>query len=104
MKNPSFRGFGMVGLLVGRHRRRGPTNKSPGRLADRGLVYELFQTLVGVVLPDYDHYDDASLLNSFASHATQLAHGCSYPGTVRVSVFVADRTFRAAQRYCRSAA
>ena len=63
-----------MGLLAGRHRLRGPTNKSPDRLADRGLVYELFQALVGAVLPDYDHYDDASLLNSFASHATQLPH------------------------------
>ena len=98
-----------MGLLVGRHRRRGPTNKSPGRLADRGLVYELFQALVGAVLPDYDHYDDASLLNSFASHATHATtrvsnrqgnheSGCTYPGTVRVSVFVVDHAFRAAQR------
>jgi hypothetical protein len=62
-------------------------------------VYELFQALVGAVLPDNDH--DASLLNSSASHAahattrvsnTQRDHksGCTYPGTVRVSVFVAD--------------
>jgi len=38
------------------------------------LGYELFQALVGAVLPNYDHHDDASLLNSFASHATQLPH------------------------------
>jgi hypothetical protein len=37
MKNPSFRGFCMVGLLVGRHRQRSPQTESPRRLADRGL-------------------------------------------------------------------
>lgn len=57
-----------MGLLVGRHRQRGPIKKSPRRLADRGLGYELFQALVGAALPDYDDYD-ASLLNSFTSHA-----------------------------------
>ena len=98
-----------MGLLVGRHRQRGPTNKSPRRLADRGLVYELFQALVGASFPDNDHYDDASLLNSFTSHAahaitrvfnTQRDHksGRIYPGTVRVSVFVIDHSFHVAQR------
>ncbi len=98
----------MVGLLVGRHRRRGPTNKSPSRLADRGLVYELFQALVGAVLLDYDHYDDASLLNSFASHTTQLPHEfptdkettrAVAPTRAPVSVFIGDHAFRAAQRW-----
>ncbi len=99
----------MVGLLVGRHRQRGPQTESPRRLADRGLGYELFQALVGAVLPDNDHYYDASLLNSPASHAahattrvsnTQGNHksGCTYPGTVRVSPFVVDHSFLAAQR------
>jgi len=71
-------------------------------------VRELIQALVGAVLPDDDHYDDATLLNSPASHAahattrvsnTQADHksGCTYPGTVRVSVFVVDHSFRAAQ-------
>ena len=98
-----------MGLLVGRHRRRGPTNRSPRRLADRGLVEELFQALVGAVLPDDDDYD-ASLLNSPASHAahaitrvsnTQGDHqsDCTYPGTVRVSEFVVDHSYRAAQLY-----
>jgi hypothetical protein len=58
-----------VGLLVSRHRWRGPQTESPRRLADRGLVKKLFQALAGAVLPDDDHYDDASL-NSCASHAT----------------------------------
>ena len=71
-------------------------------------MYELFQALVGAVLPDYDHYDDASLLNRLASHAahattrvfdTQGNHksGCTYQGTVRVSEFVVDHSYRAAQ-------
>jgi hypothetical protein len=58
------------------------------------LVEELFQALVGAVLPDDDHYDNATL-NSPASHAahaitrvstTQGDHqsDCTYPGTVRV--------------------
>jgi hypothetical protein len=66
-------------------------------------VYELFQALVGAVLPDYDDYD-ASLLNNLASHAadattrisnTQGNHqrGRTCPGTVRVSVFVVDHSF-----------
>src|SRR5713226_6801821 len=68
MKNPSFRGFCMAGLLVGRHRRRRPETTSPRRLADRGLEEEVFQALVGAVLPDDDYYDNASL-NGSASHA-----------------------------------
>ena len=55
---------------------------------------ELFQALVGAVLPDDDHYGNATL-NSPASHAahaitrvstTQGDHqsDCTYPGTVRV--------------------
>jgi len=70
-------------------------------------VYELFQALVGAVLPDYDDYD-ASLLNSFTSHAahaitrgfnTQADHksDCTYQGSVRVSVFVVDHSFHVAQ-------
>jgi hypothetical protein len=58
------------------------------------LVEELFQALVGAVLPDDDHYGNATL-NSPASHAahaitrvsaTQGDHqsDCTYPGTVRV--------------------
>jgi hypothetical protein len=97
----------MVGLLVGRHRQRGPINKKPRRLADRGLVYELFQALVGAVLPDDDDYD-ASLLNSLTSHTahaiirgfhTQGDHksDCTYPGSVRVSVFVVDDSFHVSQ-------
>jgi hypothetical protein len=88
--------------------RGGPENASPRRLADRGLVEELFQALVGAVLPDDDHYDDATLLNSPASHAahattrvsnTQGNHksGWTYLGTVRVSVFIVDHSFHAAQ-------
>jgi len=46
----------------------GPETGSPRRLADRGLVEELFQALVGAVLPDDDYYDNATL-NSSASHA-----------------------------------
>jgi hypothetical protein len=46
----------------------GPETASPRRLADRGLVEELFQALVGAVLPDDDDYDNASL-NGSASHA-----------------------------------
>ena len=57
-----------MGLLVGRHRQRSPETESPRRLADRGLGYELFQALVGAVLPDDDDHD-ASLLNGPASHA-----------------------------------
>src|SRR5471032_2710021 len=67
----------------------GPQTSSPYRIADRGLVYELFQALVGAVLPDDDY--DTSLLNSSASHAvhattrvsnTQGNHksGCTCPG------------------------
>ena len=97
-----------MGLLVGRHRQRGPETESPRRLADRGLVEELFQALVGAVLPDDDDYD-ASLLNSITSHAAHAItrdfdaqqdykSGCTCPGTVRVSEFVVDRSYRAAQR------
>ncbi len=82
--------------------------KSPRRLADRGLVYELFQASVGAVLPDYDDYD-ASLLSRFTSHRghattrvfnTQGDHksDCTYPGSVRVWVFVVDHSFHVAQR------
>jgi hypothetical protein len=71
-------------------------------------VYELFQALVGAVLPDDDDYD-ASLLNSLTSHTahaiirgfhTQGDHksDCTYPGSVRVSVFVVDDSFHVAQR------
>jgi hypothetical protein len=70
------------------------------------LVEELFQALVGAVLPDDDY--DVSLLNSITSHAAhaitrdftaQEDHksGCTCPGTVRVSEFVVDRSYRAAQ-------
>ena len=69
---------------------------------------ELSQALVGAVLPDDDHYDNATL-NSPASHAvhaitrvsnTQGDHqsNCTYAGTVRVSEFVVDHSYRAAQR------
>src|SRR5437762_2137595 len=66
MKNPSFGEFCMVGLLgiAG----GGPETASPRRLADRGLVEELFQALVGAVLPD-DDYDNATLNSSHATHA-----------------------------------
>ena len=68
---------------------------------------EVSQALVGAVLPDDDHYDNATL-NSPASHAvhaitrvsnTQGDHqsNCTYPGTVRVSEFVVDHSYRAAQ-------
>ena len=53
----------LVGVAGG-----GPEIASPRRLADRGLVEELFQALVGAVLPDDDYYDNASL-NGSASHA-----------------------------------
>jgi hypothetical protein len=46
----------------------GPETESPRRLADRGLVEELFQALVGAVLPDDDYYYDNATLNA-ASHA-----------------------------------
>src|SRR5438045_3789623 len=52
MKNPSF----MVGLLVDRFCRWGPTNKNPRRFRRRGLGQELSQALAGAVLPDYDDY------------------------------------------------
>src|SRR5262245_1819679 len=68
MKNPSFRGFCMAGLLVGGIAGGGPETASPRRLADRGLVDELFQALVGAVLRDDDYYDNATL-NGSASHA-----------------------------------
>jgi hypothetical protein len=71
-------------------------------------VEELFQALVGAVLPDDDY--DVSLLNSITSHTAhaitrdfnaQEDHksGCTCPATVRVSEFVVDRSYRAAQRY-----
>jgi hypothetical protein len=46
----------------------GPETESPRRLADRGLVEELYQASVGAVLPDDDYYDNA-LLNGYVSHA-----------------------------------
>src|SRR5262245_27636138 len=68
MKNPSFREFCMAGLLVGRQRRRRPRNSKPPPARRQGLVEELFQALVGAVLPDDDYYDNASL-NGSDSHA-----------------------------------
>jgi hypothetical protein len=41
-------------------------------------VYELFQALVGAVLPDYDDYYDASLLNSVTSHTGTLPQKNAY--------------------------
>ena len=61
----------MLGLLVRCQRRRRPKNIRPRRLADRALGVELFQALVGGVLPD-DDYDANALRNAFAAHA---AHG-----------------------------
>ena len=46
----------------------GPQAKAPAGTADRGLVYELCQALVGAVLPDYDDYD-ASLNSTHAAQA-----------------------------------
>ena len=85
----------------------GPQAKAPAGTADRGLVYELCQALVGAVLPDYDDYD-ASLLDSIASHAAQAItrdfktqgdhkSGCTCPCIVRVWIFIVDHSFRAAQ-------
>lgn len=92
--------------------RGGPETASPRRLADRGLVEELFQALVGAVLADDDHYGNATL-NSPASHAasaiTRVSNtqdhqsDCTYPGTVRVSEFVVDHSHRAAQRQASAA-
>jgi hypothetical protein len=67
----------MVGLLVRRHHRTGPKTKAPASAADRGLVLELFQGLVGAVLPDNDDYYDASLLNRLTSHAATVSHEIS---------------------------
>jgi hypothetical protein len=58
----------MAGLLVAGIAGGGPKTASPRRLADRGLVEELFQALVGAVCPDDDYYDNATL-NGSASHA-----------------------------------
>jgi hypothetical protein len=98
----------MVGLLVvgiarGAHKQKAPSARR------QGLAYklrELFQALVGVVLPDYDDYD-ALLLNAFTSHAAHaITRGlntqedrksdCTFAGSVRVSVFVVDHSLHVA--------
>ncbi len=87
--------------------REGPETASPRRLADRGLVDELFQALVGAVLSDDDYYD-YSMLNSSASHAghaiTRVSNAqsdrqsdCAYTGAVCVPVFSLRMAERAAR-------
>ena len=87
--------------------RGGPETASPRRLADKGLVDELFQASVGAVLSDDDYYD-YSTLNSSASHAghaiTRVSNAqddrqsdCDYPGAVCVPMFVVNHSLLAAQ-------
>src|SRR5574341_1406694 len=79
MKNPSFRGSCMMGLLVRRRRPDGAHKApSPAGSADRGLGYDLFQALVGAALPDDDDYD-ASPLHSLTSHVAHATTRDSEP-------------------------